>query len=149
MKNLIIILINEQRHGTILNCYIPIDYTTNQNKGYGFIIFSKASEAAKAIEECAPIFSARFEFGKNPPSNQPAAPVNNKENEKIQRVIDNSKHQSGLFNNITNTNQLLPKRVLNESNSTMPLKKRKISEPQLPPEETNEPIQTTSNLKLF
>ena len=29
---------------------MPIDYSTNINKGYGFVVFKKASEAAKAVE---------------------------------------------------------------------------------------------------
>ena len=29
---------------------MPIDYSTNTNKGYGFVVFKKASEAAKAVE---------------------------------------------------------------------------------------------------
>jgi RNA recognition motif-containing protein len=30
---------------------MPFDYEKNENKGYGFITYSKASEAARAIEE--------------------------------------------------------------------------------------------------
>lgn len=53
-----------KKYGKVLNCYIPVNYETNQNKGYGFITFSKASEAARAIEESNKNYSAQCQFGK-------------------------------------------------------------------------------------
>ena len=43
-----------QKYGTIIYIKIIVDKLTGENKGFAYISFSKASEAAYALEECDP-----------------------------------------------------------------------------------------------
>ena len=43
-----------QKYGSIINIKVIVDKLTGENKGFAYISFSKASEAAYALEECDP-----------------------------------------------------------------------------------------------
>ncbi len=43
-----------QKYGSIIYIKVIVDKLTGENKGFAYISFSKASEAAYALEECDP-----------------------------------------------------------------------------------------------
>ncbi|UJR09481.1 hypothetical protein I4U23_013719 [Adineta vaga] len=49
-----------QKYGSIIHVKIIVDKLTGENKGFAYISFSKASEAAYALEECDPIYKPKF-----------------------------------------------------------------------------------------
>ncbi|CAF1202921.1 unnamed protein product [Adineta ricciae] len=49
-----------QKYGTIIYIKVIVDKLTGENKGFAYISFSKASEAAYALEECDPSYKPKF-----------------------------------------------------------------------------------------
>lgn len=49
-----------KQFGEIENVQIIFNKSTNENKGFGYVRFYKASDAARALEECDPIFKPKF-----------------------------------------------------------------------------------------
>ncbi|CAF1123671.1 unnamed protein product [Adineta steineri] len=49
-----------QKYGSIINIKVIVDKLTGENKGFAYISFSKASEAAYALEECDPSYKPKF-----------------------------------------------------------------------------------------
>ncbi|CAF1074033.1 unnamed protein product [Didymodactylos carnosus] len=49
-----------EKFGTINNVKVVTDKLTGENKGFGYITFTKASEAARALEQCDPAFKPKF-----------------------------------------------------------------------------------------
>ncbi|CAF1089188.1 unnamed protein product [Rotaria magnacalcarata] len=49
-----------QKYGSIINIKVIKDKLTGENKGFAYISFSKASEAAYALEECDPNYKPKF-----------------------------------------------------------------------------------------
>ena len=49
-----------KKYGKLLDVQLMIDKYTGENRGFGIIKYSKASEASKAIEECDEKYIARF-----------------------------------------------------------------------------------------
>ncbi|CAF1424756.1 unnamed protein product [Didymodactylos carnosus] len=49
-----------EKFGTINNVKVVTDKLTGDNKGFGYITFSKASDAARALEECDTTFKPKF-----------------------------------------------------------------------------------------
>ncbi|CAF1361441.1 unnamed protein product [Adineta steineri] len=49
-----------EKYGSIIHIKIIVDKLTGENKGFAYISFSKASEAAYALEECDPIYKPKF-----------------------------------------------------------------------------------------
>ncbi|CAF1964711.1 unnamed protein product [Rotaria magnacalcarata] len=49
-----------EKYGSIIHIKIIVDKLTGENKGFAYISFSKASEAAYALEECDPCYKPKF-----------------------------------------------------------------------------------------
>lgn len=123
-----------KKYGTITDCYIPMEQLTNRLIAY--IVYEKAYEAARAVEECGKSYDAKFEFGSVivRRSLLEIVPYDtfNKENEQAsQKNTQTNSTTSTIFKNITNTSAQPQtsntKRVLSESNlNEIPLKKRKV-----------------------
>ncbi|CAF4682781.1 unnamed protein product, partial [Rotaria sp. Silwood2] len=48
------------KYGSIIHIKVIVDKLTGENKGFAYISFSKASEAAYALEECDPCYKPKF-----------------------------------------------------------------------------------------
>ncbi|CAF4220820.1 unnamed protein product [Rotaria sp. Silwood2] len=49
-----------EKYGSIIHIKVIVDKLTGENKGFAYISFSKASEAAYALEECDPCYKPKF-----------------------------------------------------------------------------------------
>jgi RNA recognition motif-containing protein len=49
-----------EKYGSIINIKVIVDKLTGENKGFAYISFYKASEAAFALEECDPSYKPKF-----------------------------------------------------------------------------------------
>lgn len=49
-----------KKYGSVINIKVIVDKLTGENKGFAYISFSKASEAAYALEECDPSYRPKF-----------------------------------------------------------------------------------------
>ena len=98
-----------QKYGSIIHIKVIVDKLTGENKGFAYISFSKASEAAYALEECDPTYKPKF-----------AEPFSSKRHRDAEETLPSSASLYGAFSP--------PHRRLNKSHPS-PTYDRRLSPP--------------------
>jgi RNA recognition motif-containing protein len=86
ITNKILFVFYYQKYGSIIQIKIIVDKLTGENKGFAYISFSKASEAAYALEECDPSYKPKF-----------AEPFSSKRHRDAEEILPSSASLYGAF----------------------------------------------------